>query len=124
MIFLIENPFNEFLKEYALWIALSFSFLIVAVLFFIFVFGHKTQNQAKDKTFDAASFLAALGGANNIVSFDAKGSRLSVMLKEKSLLKEEDLKRNGVVSLIKMSNKIVLVVEGSAETYRQKLSVS
>ena len=58
------------------------------------------------------------------MSFDAKGSRLSVMLKEKSLLKEEDLKRNGVVSLIKMSNKIVLVVEGSAETYRQKLSVS
>lgn len=124
MIFLIENPFNEFLKENALWIALSFAIVIVVVLFSIFLFGRQSKVQTKDQAFDVPSFLAALGGADNIFLLEARGSRLSVTLKEKNLLKEEDLKRNGVVSLIKMSNKIVLVVDGSAEKYRLRLSGS
>ena len=121
MIFLIENPFNKFLQENALWIALSFAFIIVITLAVIFLNGRKKESSNRQFTFNADAFIKALGGQDNFTNAEAKGSRLSLTIKDKNLLNEENLKKNGVLSLIKMSNKVVLVVDGSAEKFKQKI---
>lgn len=121
MIFLIENPFNIFLQENALWIALSFASIIIITLVIIFLTGRKKSRSNRQFDFDADAFIKALGGLENFTNVEAKGSRLSVAIKDKNLLNEENLKKNGVLSLIKMSNKVVLVVDGSAEKFKQKI---
>lgn len=115
MIFLIENLFNKFLKDNALWIALFFAVVIIVTLLTIFLSGKRSGIKSGNKSFASEDFLAALGGRENIISLYAKGSRLSLVLKENNLLVEEDLRKNGVMSIIKMSSKITLVVNGSAE---------
>jgi len=114
MIFLIENPFNRFLQDNALWIALSFAFLILLTIGIIFISGKK---QTKAQKVDGQAFTMALGGKENIISCSAKGSRLTIALKDISLLDEGKLKSNGVLSLIKMTQKLILVVAGKAEGY-------
>lgn len=118
MIFLVPNPFNEFLKENALWLALSFALLIALILLIILV--KNWRSKKKDAMFaDGDLLLKALGGRENIVSCEAKSSRLSVVLKEKSLLDEKALKDQGILSIIKMSGKVIIVIDGSAEKVKK-----
>ncbi|MDY0345117.1 MAG: hypothetical protein WCX85_03230 [Bacilli bacterium] len=124
MIFLIENPFNIFLEENALWLALSFAFVIIIVLLFIFLSGIRKKSRHIKIVFNTNDFLLALGGRDNIEFISAKGSRLALSLKEKNLLNEEELKKQGVISIIKMSSKITLVLEGSAESIAEYLKIS
>ncbi|MFA5421928.1 MAG: hypothetical protein WC344_03990 [Bacilli bacterium] len=124
MIFLIENPFNTFLQENALWIALSFASIIIVALLIIFLVGNKKTIKAPFVIKDANAFLQALGGKDNILSIAATGSRLAVSLKQKDLLDEASLKCNGVLSLIKMSDKITLVIDGSAEELLKSLMIN
>lgn len=121
MIFLIENQFNIFLQENALWIALSFASTIILVLLFIFLSGQRKSRKNEKEAFDSHTFLLALGGRQNILTLAAKGSRLVIVLKDKNLLKEEDLKAQGVLSIIKMSSKITLVMPDAAEQIVEKL---
>lgn len=55
-------------------------------------------------------FIKIFGGKENIVSCEAKGSRLVLVLNDYSLLDEQGLKDNGVTSMIKATNKITLIV--------------
>lgn len=123
MIFLIENQFNIFLRENALWIALSFALIIIAVLLLIFLTSKKESQKTTKAAFDATAFLQALGGRQNVISLSFKGSRLILVIKEKNLLKEEDLKAQGVLSIIKMASKITLVVSDSAEHIAKELKI-
>ncbi|MDD3207444.1 MAG: PTS transporter subunit EIIB [Bacilli bacterium] len=118
MIFLVPNPFNEFLKENAFWFALSIALLIALILLISLIRNWKSKK--KDVVLsDGDAFLKALGGKANIDSYQAKSSRLVLVLKEKSLLDEEALKALGILSIIKMSNKITLVIDGSAEEVKK-----
>ena len=54
--------------------------------------------------------LTCLGGIENVMSCKAVGSRLSLVLKDYNLIDEPKLKQLGVSSIIKMSNKITLVI--------------
>lgn len=118
MIFLVPNPFNEFLKENAFWLALSIALLIALILIISLIRNRKSKK--KDVVFaDDNMFLKALGGKANIDSSQAKSSRLILVLKEKSLLNEEALKAQGILSIIKMSNKVILVIDGSAEKVKK-----
>ena len=55
-------------------------------------------------------FIKIFGGKENIVSCEAKGSRLVLVLNDYSLLDEQGLKDNGVTSMSKATNKITLIV--------------
>lgn len=123
MIFLIENAFNEFLKDNAIWIALFFFFVIVLALLLIFLSNKKKSVKNDTISVDAYAIVTALGGKGNIVQVNAKGSRLSLTLKEKSLLNKEGLKQSGVTTIIEMSDKFVLVVPSSAEELAAKISL-
>lgn len=123
MIFLIENAFNEFLKDNAIWIALFFFFVIVLALLLIFLSNKKKSGKVDAIVINTPAIIDALGGKGNIVQVNAKGSRLSLTLKEKSLLNKEGLKQSGVTTIIEMSDKFVLVVPSSAEELAAKISL-
>lgn len=68
----------------------------------------------KVKQIDSSVWLIALGGNENILSIEAKGSRLSLQLKDKEKMDKVTLTNLGVKSIIEMSNKIVLVLPNDA----------
>ena len=82
----------------------------------------KKSNFKKERTEKNNDIIIALGGRDNIVSFSSAGSRLSLVLKDYSLMKDEALKALGVSSIIKMSSKVTLVIGKDAEEIVKYLS--
>lgn len=80
-------------------------------------------NSKKGKKIDNDVWLTALGGKDNVSSVKGVGSRLSVVLKNQELIDREKLKELGVTSILTMSDKLVLVIEGKAEEIANKLSI-
>ena len=82
---------------------------IVLVLYFL-VFKKKGKKLANGNI-----WLTALGSKENIKEVNAIGSRLSLKLENNELIDKEKLKELGVSSVLVMSNKVTLVIEGQAE---------
>ena len=93
--------------------------LIVAIMVIRFL----TNKKAKPKV-NNDEWFNALGGKDNIKEINAVGSRLSLVLKDKDIVDREKLKTLGVSSVVSMSNKVTLVIEGKAETIAEKLKGS
>lgn len=110
-----SNPLNDFLKQNGIWIAVGFaSLVLIAVLILFFISLKKRKENivpTKNDVIDVASIVSYLGGKENIISFTHTGSRLSLVLKDYSLVNEKSLKENEI-SLIMMSNKITLISKG------------
>lgn len=105
---------NQFLKDNALWIALSILAIIIIVVILILVSKKKgTKKTSKNELYE--QLIAAFGTINNIISSSAKGSRLSLVLREYELLNNEKLEALGVSSSIRMSSKITFVLEQAQE---------
>ena len=83
--------------------------IVVAVLIIFLVIRHK-----KPKFVDS-DWFEALGGKENIKEAVAVGSRLSLYLNDKDNINRDRLKELGVSSILVMSNKVTLVIEGHAE---------
>lgn len=73
------------------------------------------KKKKHSETFDGGVWLLALGGKENIKEVYAVGSRLNINLEDKEIIDREKLKELGVSSVLVMSNKITLVIEGQAE---------
>ena len=112
------NDANNFLKDNALYIALIFFFILViavVLVLFISIRNNKKEKLEKGEIIKKESLIELLGNKENIISATSRGSRVIVELKDYSLVNEDKLKNAGVISFIKMSNKITLVVEKDAE---------
>ena len=116
----LKDDFNAFLKNNALWIALALVAVIAIVVVLILVFGRKPK-KAAPQIAEKSKWVEALGGAENIVSSEAYGSRLAVSLVDKSLMNKEALKELGVTNFIEMSNKNTLLLEDKAELVKAEL---
>lgn len=84
--------------------------LVVAVLLVIFLIRRNKKPRIVD-----ADWFDALGGKDNIKEAIAVGSRLSLYLNDKEAINRDRLKELGVTSILVMSNKVTLVIEGQAE---------
>lgn len=130
-----RNKFNEFLKNsnFAWIFAISLAtviFIVVLILFIVALVKDKkgypgvpkavNKNDAdlKEKT---KIILDALGGKENILSHSLNGSRITLTLKDNSLVIENILNKAGINSIIKMSNKIILVVKNRADLLYKQL---
>lgn len=102
---------NDFLAIYGWLIALFFALVLVLAIIVILLINRKKKEPKND------SLISSLGGEENIDDLELKGSRLTVKLKNKDLLKKDDLHLLGVKSIIEMNDKIILVVE--ARTKKQ-----
>ncbi len=116
------NSLNEFFKNYGMWLAIALASLILIaliVLLLIAFFKRKRWKniQTNKEEINLDGFIDSLGGKDNIISFTNNGSRLSVELKNYDIVDETKLNELGVNSLIKMSNKIVLVIKDDMDSF-------
>lgn len=116
----LKDDFNAFLKNNALWIALTLVAVIAVVVVLILVFGRRNKKPVVQIA-EKSKWVEALGGKDNITSSEAYGSRLVVVLVDKSLMNKEGLKELGVTNFIEMSNKITLLLEDKAELVKAEL---
>ena len=117
----LKNDFNAFLKNNALWIALAIVGVITICVVLILVLGRKNKKAPEPVIAEKSKWVDALGGAENIISSEAYGSRLAVKLQDKSLINKEELKQLGVTNFIEMSDKITLLLEDKAELVKKEL---
>ena len=94
--------------------------IIISFIALIIVLNRKKKNP---KVVDTDWFLA-LGGKENIKEATAVGSRLNLNLVNKENIDREKLKELGVSSVLTMSNKVTLVIEGQAEKIAQVINNS
>lgn len=123
-----KNSFNEWLGSYGLYIAIGLAgavFLTVLGLFLYTYFKGKKQGPVikapERKVIQNEEALKALGGAENILDHSLNGSRVILVLNNYDLVDDKALKEMGVSSIVKMTNKITLVVKGDASSFYKSL---
>ncbi len=116
----LKDDANAFLKNYGWIIAVTLVVIIAVVVVIILVKGRKVKKPVPQIA-EKSKWVEALGGAENIITSEAYGSRLAVSLVDKSLMNKEALKELGVTNFIEMSNKITLLLEDKAELVKAEL---
>ena len=92
--------------------------LVVAVVIFLVI---KLRSKKANKSIDNNEWFVALGEKENIKEVSGVGSRLTLVLVDKEKIDREKLKSLGVSSVLTMSNKVTLVIEGQAEKILENL---
>lgn len=123
-----KNSFNEWLGTWGLYIAFALAgvvFLTVLALFlYTYIKGKKQgpiTKKPEQKVIKNEAALAALGGAENILDHSLNGSRVILVLSNYDVVNVDALKEMGVSSVVKMTNKITLVVKGDASSFYKSL---
>ena len=116
-----KNNLNLFLKNYAPYIALGVVVLILISLLVLLLINRKKVNKKEEIKISTSSndWIISLGGEDNIIETSSKGSRLTLNLKDITKIDETKLKELGVSSILKMSNKLILVLEDNASKIEQ-----
>lgn len=123
----MANAFNlpfilvEVNTNLVIWLAVIDAILLLFVVIMIIRF---FANKSPKVKVDNNEWFVALGGKENIKEITAVGSRLSLNLLDKENIDREKLKTLGVSSVVTMSNKVTLVIEGKAETIAETLKQS
>ena len=123
----MRNAFNlplilaEVNTNLVIWIAVLDAVLVAFVLFMVIRYLVKKSPRVKVNNDD---WFNALGGKENVKEISAVGSRLSLNLLDKEAIDREKLKTLGVSSVVSMSNKVTLVIEGKAEQIAETLKQS
>ena len=109
-----KEDFIKFMEDYALFICLGVVGVIIITIIVIFVIKNKSKKgEIEHKQIPEEYDYSLFGGKENIVSFEATGSRVNLVLKDYDLLDKEGLKKIGVNNFIKMADRIILVCENS-----------
>jgi phosphotransferase system IIB component len=98
--------FNEFNTNYW-WIYLVIVGIISLSFLFFLIF--KNKNRKENITKNYSETLNYLGGEENLISHELKGTRLILVLKDYKQVDREKLKDLGVEKVLSMSNKYILV---------------
>lgn len=112
----VKSPFNNWLKDNGVYLAIGVAILIVLILFILLMINFSNKRKQLEQIENNVvhvSIAEFLGGKENIISSSKNGSRIALELKDYSKIEEDKLKENGVLSIIKMSNKITLVINKS-----------
>ena len=113
--------FGGFFKQYGWIIAIVLVVLIAIIVAVLLTLNHKKSKRRNDnKIYD--EIVLALGNKDNILSIEAKMSRLNVGLKNDSAMDVDKLKSLGVARIIKMSNKVTLVIGNVAQDIADKFN--
>jgi len=104
-------------RNFLIYGSIGVAVVIVVALVLAFVLRKKKKPVREKKTLAVSEdvFISHIGGKDNIISYKLVGSRLSLELKDYSLVDKEALKADNIDGIIEMSNKIVLVKEDLSE---------
>ena len=119
-----KDNLNAFLKSYGLYMAIGVAVIILLAILLIVLMSRRNKGpkiQKQNIKIDSSIWQVALGGKDNILEINATGSRLSLKLNDPSQIDEGKLKELGVTNILKMSNKITLVVEDQAEAILKQI---
>ena len=105
-----------------LLIILSAVLVVAFVVALVFYFRVRKSDKINNKIDNPNEYLEAFGGKENIVSCEAKTSRLIVVLNDYSKMNEEKLKSLGIESLIKATNKVTFIVGERAESIAKEIN--
>lgn len=115
--------FNEFLREYSLFIALTvFGIIVIFLIFFLLIPRLRKEEEPKSPSVSKDEILTLLGGEDNIKTISLRGSRLSVELNDQTLADIENFKKHGVDRVIVMQNKLVLLVSEEIKSLFNELT--
>lgn len=109
--FLVDGEQNNVFLIIAIVIAL----IIALIIAFIIINNVKKNKFLKQRNAANNELIDYLGGIDNIIKANAMGSRLSLVLDNYDLVNEEKIKELGVSTIIRMSNKITLVIGEDAK---------
>ena len=114
----VINDFGSFLYNYGYLLAIGAA-VIVAALLVTFVLLQRRKNKTPEvsKDYSSSEIYEALGGKENVLTHQKAGSRISLTLNDYSKVDETKLNSLGVDSIIKMSNKITLVVKDDSDSF-------
>ena len=110
----------EYLKNIIIFLCCVIPLVVLIILGVIRLI--KRDSFKKERAAKNNDIIIALGGRDNIVSVNSAGSRLSLVLKDYSLMQDDKLKELGVSSIIKMSSKVTLVIGKDAQDIVKYLS--
>lgn len=79
----------------------------------------KTEEEKEAETQNAIAVL--FGGKENVTSIEARGSRVTISVKDTSLIHSEDFEKAGIKGAVIMSDRIVFVVGNNAEEFAENL---
>ncbi len=98
------------------WIILGIISIILLVLLVVAIVAYvKVCKKEKEKKEGNLAITNCFGDKDNIISCEAKGSRLILVLKDYSKVDEAKLKELGITSIIKQTNKITLIAGSSSK---------
>ena len=119
------SPLNEFFKNYGMYLAFAMGGVVLIIIIVLAILALKKRNKAIKAepvvVVNDNEIFAALGGKDNIISHSLNGSRIVLELKDYSSVDEKALNDLGVASVIKMSNKITLVIKGDSKSFYNNL---
>ena len=96
--------------------------VIIGIVLLVYFLVHRKKGQKV--IIDNNVWFLALGSKENIKEISGVGSRLTIKLVDKDKIDREKLKELGVSSVLVMSNKVTLVVEGQAEKLSEVLNAN
>lgn len=88
-------------------------FVFILLLFTLFlIIRNKRKNNKTNKEFP--ELLKALGGLENITNLSLNGSRISLNFNDKKSINKEQIKENGVETIVFSNKKMTLVIGKNA----------
>ena len=112
----LANSLNDFLRDYGLYLALGVAALILLVALAILLpYFLRKKKGGKAKVASKGEYLSALGGEENVLSKELKGSRIVLHLADFSKVDRQKLLEAGVDGFIEMEDKLTLVLKGDSE---------
>lgn len=100
---------------------------VILIVLLIVIFRRKNKYQEGQTgtlptvIIDNNLWQESLGGKDNIVSVEVKGSRLIVVLKNNELIDKDELHNLGATSIIVSENKVTIVIKTDAENVAKLL---
>ena len=112
-----KNGFVDFLQNYGIFLAIGVAVIVLGAVVAVLLLQRNKKDVAPKKEYSSNEVFDALGGKENVLSHSIAGSRISLTLSNYDNIDEKKLNELGVSSIIKMSNKITLVVKDDPNSF-------
>lgn len=112
-----KNGFVDFLQNYGIFLAIGVAVIVLGAVVAVLLLQRNKKEVAPKKEYSSNEVFDALGGKDNVLSYSIAGSRISLTLLNYENIDEKKLNELGVSSIIKMSNKITLVVKDDPNSF-------
>ena len=114
MLFEMNSPL-VLTNSFPIWLIPIFVVVGIIIINLIAFMIKRIITKKKYAVVDDNAWIEALGGKDNIISIEVVGSRLSLVVKDKNRFDRQKLGDLGVSSILVMTTKITLVIEGKAK---------